>query len=125
VSVRLCACGCKRSLEGKHPSAKYASDAHRAAHWKETTGYTKPSRENGENGTQNETKKPSGLQVSYRKAVIAVARVISETEGRYDDDGWKRRPGGNVLLAEDALLCALSARQRAQLQANQAKRKTA
>lgn len=59
--MRLCACPCKRSLEGKRKSAKYYSGSCRTKAWKqrrEITGirYVKAS----QNG-----KSSSGVQISY------------------------------------------------------------
>jgi hypothetical protein len=65
-AVRVCACGCGASLEGRKPEARFASDACRSRAWKDRTGYSHQDRENGGNGAQ---KRHSGLQVSYRKAV--------------------------------------------------------
>jgi len=48
--MRLCACGCGASLEGMSPDARYATDACRARHWKERTGYVHPRSENARNG---------------------------------------------------------------------------
>jgi len=54
----------------------------------------------------------SGRQISYPKAVRAVARAIRETEERCGSDAWRRRAGGSVGLAEAALESALPERQR-------------
>lgn len=61
---RLCACPCKRPLEGRRKSAKYFSAACRTAAWKDRRGitgirYVKAS--------QN-AKKPSGVQISLGNA---------------------------------------------------------
>ncbi len=99
--TRLCACGCKASLEGKRKGARYASPACRTRGWK---------REHGITGiryvraSQNGSQRRSGLQVSYRKAVDAVARCLvlisPVAPGRADEE------------AEAVLRPALSPRQR-------------
>jgi acyl-homoserine lactone acylase PvdQ len=134
---RLCACPCKEPLVGRRKSALYLNDAHaqrayeqrlrdelRSAGLSPSLSKKLAQTTNGTSHHQADGLTPvsarrSGLQVSYRKAVEAVARAIRETEARYGDDSWQRRPGGNVLLAEEALLPVLPERQRAILAARE------
>jgi len=72
-NVRLCECDCGRSLEGMRSNARYASRACRTRDWKRRRGitgirYVKAS--------QNAKSRPSGRQLTQRKARTAVARGI-------------------------------------------------
>jgi hypothetical protein len=99
--TRTCACGCGASLDGKRASARYASGACRTAAYKDREGITgyRPVKasQNGRRG---------GVQVSYRKAVAALAEFLKVLPT--DDD---------TLYAERILLPALSPRARAQVEA--------
>ncbi len=74
-----CACGCRRPQTG---DSAYHEDACRTRHWKEQTGYVDPRRAaaaNGANGSQLRLlrpPRPSGRQLSYRRAVRAVAAYL-------------------------------------------------
>lgn len=108
--MRFCACPCKRPLTGRRPNARYATAACRTRHWKERRGiiglrYVKAS-QNGKSG-------PPGLQVSYRKAVLALA-LDYQREGK----PWYAA----VPQAERVLQQALPVRQRAQLHAREQRR---
>lgn len=103
---RLCACGCGRSLEGKRRNSRYASSACRTRDWKDRRGivgvrYVKAS--------QNGKSKPSGCQVSYKKA---------ETFVRISLSGASPELAAHVLRA---LRMALPERQLARLQAREEK----
>lgn len=50
VSARVCECGCGASLDGRHPSARFATAACRARSWKERTGYDRAMARNAGNG---------------------------------------------------------------------------
>jgi hypothetical protein len=96
MTERHCACGCGERLEGMRADAVYASAACRTRDWKRRKGitgirYTKAS-QNGKSG-------PSGLQVSFRKAVETLHLEL-------------RLPR---LAIQSALEPALSKRQRRQL----------
>jgi hypothetical protein len=106
--VRTCE-ECGGSMEGKRADAFYCKDACRLAAFKRRTGTGEPAERlrtarSGRNAR-------SGLQVSYRKAVEAVAREIEHiTEGVAHMDMARE-------LAADALDRCLSDRQRARLDA--------
>ena len=143
--IRLCACPCKRPLVGRAESAKYIDHSHaqRACRARlkaslrsaglpstlslsliEATTSTENHNGDGKRAVSVPRSKASGCQVSYRKAVRAVACVICEIEERLGSDEWLRRPGGNVRLAEDALRPALPERQRKRLDARQQRQRT-
>jgi hypothetical protein len=50
TAERFCACGCGVSLDGRHPSARFATSACRARDWKERTGYDRATARNAGNG---------------------------------------------------------------------------
>lgn len=107
---RICACGCKRSLEGMRRNAIYATSACRARDWKRRAGYADPRRRkasrNGKSGR-------SGLQVSYSKAVEAVVDAISTFSTERLSTGVTRDVRE---IAAEAVLERLPARQRARLE---------
>jgi hypothetical protein len=105
MSVRLCACGCKRSLEGMRSGARYASAACRTRGWKAREGITGI---RYVRASQNGKNRHSGLQLSYHKAVRELADAMD--------------PGNPECLevAGRILARALPARQRAQLQERKA-----
>lgn len=77
LGQHTCKCGCGRPRKGR---SDFATDACRTRHWKQRTGYQARARENGRNGTENgktTRAKRSGMQVSYRKAVEAVAEELA------------------------------------------------
>ncbi len=90
---RLCACGCGRSLAGKRPEARYASDACRARAWKERTGYEGPSatrtRENGRRKPARRRSPRPGVSVYFRKrsqlAAVWAALLGFREEGDLGD----------------------------------------
>ena len=120
MSERRCACGCPESMEGMRADAIYASAACRTRAWKRREGitgirYTKAS--------QNGKSKPSGLQVSYRKATDAAAalamRIVEQNARALD---VQLPPGARAsvhLLAEFYMSRALSSRARETLQQRQ------
>lgn len=85
--------------------AKTCNDRCRAAAWKAARNYgPHPAR----NGRRLDT---SGLQVSYRKAVYALADVLAVLDDPNDPDSHDRA----LQAAERILRPALSVRQRAKL----------
>jgi hypothetical protein len=84
---RVCACGCGRSLEGKRRDAVWASRAC-AVRW-----------------ARSNPGRPSGLQVSYRKAVAVLADWLAVPP----TDGCTPHP--EEILAEEILRDALPRRQ--------------
>lgn len=110
-SERVCeGPGCTVSMAGRHPSARFHSDACRARAWKERTGYGRPG---PRKGRANGQPKPSGLQVSYRRAVTAVADYLAA------QDGHAETLPVYQPTAESILRPALSVRQRARLEARE------
>jgi len=104
---RLCACGCKRSLEGKRKSAIYYEASCRTRAWKQRhriigIRYTKAS----QNG-----KSRSGVQISYPATRLAVARDLAITRHLAEDAA--------LAEAERILLPVIPARQRARLEQRQ------
>lgn len=100
-------CGfCEAELVGKRHDALYCDGICRRAAWAERTGYRRASAGNGRERLRSPH--PGGLQVSYRKAVLAAAKLVHrlgpEPHHTIDLD-W-------VPLAEEALREALSERQR-------------
>lgn len=79
--TRACACGCGTSLAGRDYRARYVDAAHRARHWRESNGYTRRARERGRqvrlNGLSTPSS-PSGLQLSYWKAVRTLAQELEQ-----------------------------------------------
>lgn len=106
--MRVCACGCGRSLEGRRPEARYATDKCRARHWKLRTGYGRADQQKGVRTAEAPRSGPSGLQVSYRKAVKRVAELLAV-------NGWvQRRDAEHVATL--TLRAALPDRQRERLE---------
>ncbi len=108
MTDRLCArLGCDEPLTSRHANARYCSDACKSAAYKARTGYALHATR-----TPCQTRKssggPSGLQVSYRKAVEVVADFL--TGPRLPREGAER-------VAACLLTQALSDKQRARLQA--------
>lgn len=89
---------CKCSLGGMRRDALYCSAAHRLAASKARRGISV-------RGVPMRSSGPSGLQVSYRKAVEVLYQHIAEA------DAVAR------VIAEDAMAEALSPTQRARLEA--------
>lgn len=56
--TRLCACGCGASLDHRHPTARFASDACRARGWKARVGYGHQSPAGALDGTQDPVRTP-------------------------------------------------------------------
>lgn len=103
----ICACGCGLPIPARS-NARYATGACRTRDWKRREGYADPRRRKA---SRNAKSRPSGLQVSYRKAVRALARMMGD--------------GPECLeVAERILAPALSDRQRTQLQAMRARART-
>lgn len=75
-SERVCACGCGASLDGMRKDAIYASAHCRTLGWKRRVGYADPRRRKASPNGKTGRSKPSGLQVSYRKAVRELADVM-------------------------------------------------
>ncbi len=68
--------GCDEPLTSRHANARYCSDACKSAAYKARTGYTlHATREPCQ--TRKSSGGPSGLQVSYRKAVEVVADFLT------------------------------------------------
>lgn len=88
---RACLCGCPHERQG---NSQFYVDACRTRHWKEETGYVKPStrsEENGGNASEVERlrpRRPGGLQVAFGPAVsawtayLASATPLSAKEAR-------------------------------------------
>lgn len=129
MSPRVCQHpDCDHGMEGRHPAARFCSDACRAAAWKLRTGYgrhdrvvpyddrpadearalPRRARANGRPATR---RKPSGLQVSYRKAIDVLADYLRASEDALE---LTQDPRDEA----EAILCdALSDKQRARLDA--------
>lgn len=92
----------EKEFESSRPDARYCSDSCRAAAWKERRGYgvARPVR--------TEPSRPSGLQVSYHRAVREVAKVL---------EGYGSSPAVALRRAEVTLARALPERQRQRLEA--------
>ncbi len=77
MTYRLCArLGCDEPLTSRHANARYCSDACKSAAYKARTGYTlHATREPCQ--TRKSSGGPSGLQVSYRKAVEVLADFLT------------------------------------------------
>jgi hypothetical protein len=75
---RICACGCKRSLEGMRRNAIYATSACRARDWKRREGYADPRRRKASRNGRRQRPKPSGLQVSFPKAVEQLEEYLTQ-----------------------------------------------
>jgi hypothetical protein len=103
---RVCAHeGCSTVLAGARPEAVYCSAACRTAAWRARSGYRIPTLSEQRKPSQNGRAKPSGLQVSYRKAVDQVADMLERS--------FIEKPCNARRLAEGAVKAALSERQRA------------
>jgi hypothetical protein len=63
--IRTCECGCGADLTKRRPNVKYVIAAHRTRKWR-------AARQNERKPSQNRHSGPSGLQVSYAKAVRAL-----------------------------------------------------
>jgi hypothetical protein len=99
---RFCRCGCGASLEGMRESAVYASASCRTRAWKAREGIT------GYRAVKaSQNARASGLQVSYRKAVEALADFVAV-------EGIDRAKA--IAEAERILRLGLSDRQRAALE---------
>lgn len=103
---------CAKSLGGYSPKARYCSDACRSAAWKDKRGYGYPEVVSG--GSESDAHRSNGrsqggLQVSYRKAVEAVAASIMHDRSHEDCDFCR-------YVAERALRQALPMRQRDRLE---------
>jgi hypothetical protein len=95
---RVCACGCERSLEGMRRDAVWYSRGC-AMRWRRAhPGKSLLTAHSANKGRTRTRHKPSGLQVSFRKAVEALTELLAKPE------------------AERALAKALSPRQRARLE---------
>jgi hypothetical protein len=106
---RMCARdGCPQSIDGMRPNAIYCSSACKTAAWKVRAGY----RTQGIRNTSRTRKTggPSGLQVSYGRAVEAVTRQLRLI-------GYSSDSGEDVETARMVLREALSDLQRARLDA--------
>lgn len=90
--------------EHRGPRAIYASDACRARHWKERTGYIHPRDENA----RNARKRASGFQVSYPKALERTEQAVR--------DGRRLLGMSPREIAERRVREALSPRQKALLE---------
>jgi hypothetical protein len=108
---RECACGCGRLLEGMRPNAIYASRACNTRAWKGREGIV------GYRAVKRSRRpKKSGLQVSYRKAVLALA-LDYQCKG----SSWRSA----IARAERVLGEALSDRQRTLLHAREERKRAA
>jgi hypothetical protein len=112
---RVCACGCKRSLDGMRRDAVWYSRAHAVRWARSNPGKSLLDAHNANGGRTRRRSGRSGVQVSYRKAVEAIVKGFTpHTYGHwcypqsFEDDVRQS--------AEVALRSALSDRQRAQLE---------
>lgn len=104
---RECACGCGTVIDDLRPNAIYANRACNTRAWRDREGIV------GYKAVKRSQRpKSSGKQVSYRKAVLALA-LDYQREGK----PWLHA----VAKAERVLQQALSDRQRAQLESRQRK----
>lgn len=100
--MRTCANkNCGASLDGMRASARYCSAGCRTAGWKDRKGITGY---RAVKASLNGRRKPSGMQISYRKAVEALARRLAALGPLGPDDA--------LTAAERVLRPALSDRQR-------------
>lgn len=107
---RTCKCGCPRSMDAKRSDALWATEGCRKAFHRGTAPASPD---------KARTRKPSGLQVSFPKAVRTLAAALKEldvaTDGKplITDDEYAKAANG-------ILNPALSDRQRQQLEARHA-----
>lgn len=100
-------CGfCEAELVGKRHDALYCDDKCRRAGWAERTGYRRASSGNGRERLRSPH--PGGIQISYRKAVEAMAQARAWMGGVPLRDEHRR-------WAEAHLSRVLSERQRERL----------
>lgn len=110
-SERVCACGCGASLDGMRKDAIYASPQCRSLGWKRRVGYADPRRRKASRNGKTRRSGPSGLQVSYRKAVeTAIEMLVAGCDEMYIPEEF----------AERFMSRALSERQRALLEQREA-----
>lgn len=103
---RICAYPpCARSFESSHSKARYCDPKCKAADWKLRTGYGK------RRAVRTEAGGPGGAQISYRKAVAAVTKLVCRI-----DPEIGQAPNFMEHVVEAALLEALPARQRERLE---------
>jgi hypothetical protein len=96
--------------------ATTCDDKCRAAAWKAEHGYGRHDGVSGRANGSQARRKPSGVQVSYRKAVAVLAAEVYE-----NSDGFLSRARA-VRHAEHLLRPALSERQRKQLEDRESER---
>jgi hypothetical protein len=116
VEHRFCACGCKRSLDGMRKDAVWYSRACAVRWGRENPGKSLRDAHSANKRRTGTTAKPSGLQVSYRRAVEATVTAIW-------DFAAERISGNDVSIedvAERAQRGALSDRQRELLEQREA-----
>ena len=102
--MRVCQCGCGESLEGRDRRALYATAACRARGWKREYNYgPQPPPK-----VRTNARKQSGLQVSYRRAVLAMSIDLS-LRGVLMEEA--------IEAAEASMRYILSDKQRARLDA--------
>lgn len=102
---RVCACGCKRSLNGMRRDAVWYSRACAVRWARSNPGKSLLDAHSANGGRTRRRSGPSGRQVSYRKAVATLADWLNVLP---TDD--------STLHAEEILRPALPARQRARLE---------
>ena len=96
--------GCHERLDDAHGNARYCCDAHKSAAWKAKAGYSLVGTVNACQTRKYEGRRRSGRQISYRKAVDAVATHLWCTSlCRFEDA---------LEMAEDILHPALPEKQR-------------
>lgn len=102
--------GCMNGILDKQATARFCSDSCRVAQWKADHLRGR------QNGAERRRGGPSGLQVTYRKAVnVAAQLVFANSWGTHPDEGLTY--GEAHDLADEFMREALSPAQRARLEA--------
>ncbi len=70
--TRLCACGCGASLDHRHSTARFASDACRARGWKRRTGYGRQTLAEAASGAASGVRTP----LSQEERVLRALRQV-------------------------------------------------
>lgn len=83
--MRLCACGCGASLDGRRPNVRYLDSAHRSRAWRNRTGYTLRGVRGRERGketssdTVSRRARPSDLRITWTQLVDRLGRDVAES----------------------------------------------